>query len=61
MNINFDYGSISTARPEGSEPESTLNIKSGDKTVQIDKGGAAKLSKNEDDHVNIQVEKGQKN
>ena len=59
LNINFDYGSISTARPDGSEPESTLNIKSGDKTIQIDKGGAAKLSKNEDDNVNIQVEKGQ--
>ncbi len=59
LNINFDYGSISTSRADGSEPDSTLNIKSGDKTIQIDKGGAAKLSKNEDENVNIQVEKGQ--
>nr|MBP6739908.1 FecR domain-containing protein [Leptospiraceae bacterium] len=59
LNINFDYGSISTSRADGTEPDATLNIKSGDKTIQIDKGGAAKLSKNEDENVNIQVEKGQ--
>lgn len=58
LNINFDYGSISTSRADGTEPDATLNIKSGDKTIQIDKGGAAKLSKNEDENVNIQVEKG---
>ncbi len=59
LNINFDYGSISTSRADGTEPDATLHIKSGDKTIQIDKGGAAKLSKNEDENVNIQVEKGQ--
>ena len=59
LNINFDYGSISTSREDDSTAESTLSIKSGDKTVEIDKGGAVKLSKNEDENVSIQVEKGQ--
>lgn len=58
LNINFDYGSISTSREDGSESDTKIQIKSGDKTIQLDNGGAAKLSKNEDDHVSIQVEKG---
>ncbi|MBK8399321.1 MAG: FecR domain-containing protein [Leptospiraceae bacterium] len=60
LNINFDYGSISTSREDGLDSELTkLSITSGDKVIEIGNGGAAKLSKNDDENINIQIEKGQ--
>lgn len=54
LNINFEQGSIST---EGTDEKSNISIKSGDKVVEMGKG-ATKISKNEDDNIDVRVETG---
>ncbi len=54
LNINFEQGSIST---EGANENSNISIKSGDKVVEMGKG-QTKISKNEDENIDVRVETG---
>ena len=55
LNINFEQGSISAE--SGDNADSKINFKSGDKVVEMGQG-ATKISKNEDDNIDVAVEKG---
>ncbi|MDI7213467.1 FecR family protein [Leptospira santarosai] len=53
LSIDFAYGSVSANKDSGTE----LKIKSGETTVEVDKGDL-KLSKTEDQALNLEVSKG---
>lgn len=54
LNINFAQGTMST---EGVDENSKISIRSGDKVVEMGKG-ATKVSKNEDENLDVRVETG---
>jgi hypothetical protein len=57
LNINMEGGNISAERENVTDPNSKVNIQSGDKIIQIGLG-STNVVKGEDENLNVKVEKG---